>query len=66
VNLAGVEIILNMREKMAAMQAEMERFVAQLNTEWSRSLHPAAEPRTALVRVARPEAAPAAKKKSQK
>jgi MerR family transcriptional regulator, heat shock protein HspR len=26
VNLAGVEIILNMREKMSAMQSEFERF----------------------------------------
>ncbi len=28
VNLAGVEIILNMREKMSAMQQQMEHFVA--------------------------------------
>src|ERR671920_1406526 len=31
VNLAGVEIILNMREKMAAMQAQMEGFIGTLN-----------------------------------
>ncbi len=31
VNLAGVEIILNMREKMDAMQMEFERFVTYLN-----------------------------------
>ncbi|MER3429624.1 MAG: MerR family transcriptional regulator [Blastocatellia bacterium] len=30
VNLAGVEIILNMREKMAEMQREFERFVQYL------------------------------------
>lgn len=30
VNLAGVEIILNMREKMAAMQSEFERFFEHL------------------------------------
>src|SRR5690349_18407533 len=36
VNLAGVEIILNMREKMAAMQQQIEEFVAQLNTEISK------------------------------
>ena len=30
VNLAGVEIILNMREKMDAMQSEFERFFAFL------------------------------------
>lgn len=33
VNLAGVEIILNMREKMEAMQRQIEEFVATLNTE---------------------------------
>jgi len=31
VNLAGVEIILNMREKMEAMQQQVEQFVATLN-----------------------------------
>ncbi|MFN7938809.1 MAG: helix-turn-helix transcriptional regulator [Bryobacteraceae bacterium] len=33
VNLAGVEIILNMRDKMAAMQAQIEEFVTRLNVE---------------------------------
>src|SRR3954465_2915379 len=33
VNLAGVEIILNMRAKMAAMQAQIEQFVQSLNYE---------------------------------
>src|SRR4051794_6418730 len=33
VNLAGVEIILNMREKMEAMQRQIEEFVSQLNRE---------------------------------
>jgi MerR family transcriptional regulator, heat shock protein HspR len=33
VNLAGVEIILNMREKMEAMQRQIEEFVRTLNTE---------------------------------
>ncbi|MEJ7713770.1 MAG: helix-turn-helix transcriptional regulator [Pyrinomonadaceae bacterium] len=32
VNLAGVEIILNMREKMNAMQREFERFFSYLQT----------------------------------
>ncbi len=35
VNLAGVEIILNMREKMEAMQKQMEGFVQTLNQELS-------------------------------
>ncbi|MBV8819928.1 MAG: helix-turn-helix transcriptional regulator [Acidobacteriaceae bacterium] len=33
VNLAGVEIILNMREKMEAMQQQIEQFVSTLNEE---------------------------------
>lgn len=32
VNLAGVEIILNMREKMNQMQGEFERFIQYLQT----------------------------------
>jgi len=35
VNLAGVEIILNMREKMSAMQRQMEQFVSAMNQEMS-------------------------------
>lgn len=35
VNLAGVEIILNMREKMEAMQRQIEEFVSSLNSEFS-------------------------------
>jgi MerR family transcriptional regulator/heat shock protein HspR len=33
VNLAGVEIILNMREKMDQMQLQIQEFVASLNRE---------------------------------
>jgi MerR family transcriptional regulator, heat shock protein HspR len=33
VNLAGVEIILNMREKMELMQTQMQEFVETLNRE---------------------------------
>src|SRR6478609_5632251 len=33
VNLAGVEIILNMREKMEEMQRQMESFVRELNSQ---------------------------------
>src|SRR5437763_9688036 len=35
VNLAGVEIILNMREKMEAMQRQMTEFIQSLNQEFS-------------------------------
>jgi MerR family transcriptional regulator, heat shock protein HspR len=38
VNLAGVEIILNMREKMEAMQRQIESFVANLNKEISQHM----------------------------
>jgi MerR family transcriptional regulator/heat shock protein HspR len=41
VNLAGVEIILNMREKMAEMQHQMEEFVRQLNAELAHRARPA-------------------------
>jgi MerR family transcriptional regulator/heat shock protein HspR len=42
VNLAGVEIILNMRAKMSEMQAQIQEFVATLNRELvSRSARPA-------------------------
>lgn len=58
VNLAGVEIILNMREKMAAMQTQIEQFVASLNVEFSRNLRSVEpEPGTMLMRVAKPEQA---------
>lgn len=40
VNLAGVEIILNMREKMAEMQRQIEQFVTSLNTEISQRNRP--------------------------
>jgi len=33
VNLAGVEIILNMREKMGDMQSQIQEFIATLNRE---------------------------------
>jgi MerR family transcriptional regulator/heat shock protein HspR len=44
VNLAGVEIILNMREKMSEMQHQIEEFVSSLNTEiTSQRTRPAAQ-----------------------
>jgi MerR family transcriptional regulator, heat shock protein HspR len=42
VNLAGVEIVLNMREKMAEMQRQIEEFVSSLNTEITHRARPAA------------------------
>src|SRR5215471_9992958 len=63
VNLAGVEIILNMREKMGEMQAQIQEFIATLNRELvSRTGRPAQpDSRTDLIPVvnARPPAAAA-------
>ena len=64
VNLAGVEIILNMREKMGEMQAQIQEFVATLNRELvARTARPAgADSRTCLIPVidAQPPGRPAA------
>jgi len=44
VNLAGVEIILNMREKMGEMQAQIQEFIATLNKELAARSSPSPEP----------------------
>jgi MerR family transcriptional regulator, heat shock protein HspR len=41
VNLAGIEIILNMREKMAEMQHQMEAFTSFVQQELARGLRSA-------------------------
>ena len=52
VNLAGVEIILNMREKMGEMQSQIQAFIASLNTELaSRTARPAPHESNSLIRV---------------
>src|SRR5579871_9740 len=59
VNLAGVEIILNMREKMGEMQAQIQEFVATLNRELVARSNPQPPPsRNTLIPVinARPPA----------
>jgi MerR family transcriptional regulator/heat shock protein HspR len=54
VNLAGVEIILNMRAKMEAMQKQMEEFVVTLNRELaSRVSQHEAGPSTSLIPLVR-------------
>ena len=57
VNLAGIEIILNMREKMAEMQHQMETFTAFVQQELSRGLRAVTgrPPNNALVRVPSPK-----------
>jgi MerR family transcriptional regulator, heat shock protein HspR len=56
VNLAGVEIILNMREKMDAMQHEFERFFSYLQShaeEFSHLVEPPPPEAGALVPTSR-------------
>jgi MerR family transcriptional regulator/heat shock protein HspR len=45
VNLAGVEIILNMREKMGEMQSQIHQFISSLNSELAARNSPAGESR---------------------
>ena len=53
VNLAGVELILNMREKMSDMQEQIQEFVATLNRELAahNGRPPAADVHNSLVPV---------------
>jgi MerR family transcriptional regulator/heat shock protein HspR len=54
VNLAGIEIILNMREKMAEMQRQMEAFTHFVQQELTRGLGSTQQqkaPRHALMRL---------------
>ncbi len=53
VNLAGVEVILSMREKMEQMQREMEETVSRLRGELAREMRRREEMRNALVPVRR-------------
>ena len=68
VNLAGVEIILNMREKMDSMQREFERFFDYLQNhaeEFSNFTEPPPEA-GALVRVSRVIRVPAKRRSAAK
>ncbi len=52
VNLAGVEIILNMREKMSAMQRQIGEFIETLNREVAAHFRPPEVPqKTSLIPV---------------
>ena len=62
VNLAGVEIILNMRERMGEMQRQIEEFVSSLNAEMSHRGRPFAAPQSSnslipVIEVRRPKKA---------
>ena len=49
VNLAGIEIILNMRDKMAEMQSQMEAFIRFVRSEVARNFN-APDPRAVAQR----------------
>ena len=51
VNLAGVEIILNMREKMEEMQRQIEEFVSTLNSELAAHVRVPEQERNSLIPV---------------
>jgi len=53
INLAGVEVILSMREKMDRMQQEMEATIRRLRDELAREITRQSEARNALVPVRR-------------
>ena len=59
VNLAGIEIILNMREKIAEMQRQMEEFTHFVQQELARSLSSVHDrvSRNAIVRINPPRSA---------
>jgi len=57
VSLAGIEVVLNMREKMAEMQRQMETFATFVQQELARGMRTVTQPaaRSALVRVPPPK-----------
>ena len=56
VNLAGIEVILNMREKMQQMERQMKDFVRLMQEEMTRGMTTLREraPSNAIVRVRQP------------
>ena len=53
VNLAGVEVVLSMREKMEEMQREMEETIGRLREELAKEIRRREEIKNALVPVTR-------------
>jgi MerR family transcriptional regulator/heat shock protein HspR len=65
VNLAGVEVILNMRKRMAEMQSEMSEFIRYVESELvNRSPETAEKIQHALVRVRPAPVVPVKRRKS--
>jgi MerR family transcriptional regulator, heat shock protein HspR len=57
VNLAGIDVILNMRDKMEQMQQEMEGFITYVRSELGRNLRSTEDARSrhAIMRTAPPK-----------
>jgi len=58
VNLAGIEVVLNMREKMIRMERQMEEFIHFIQEELGRRMPRSSErgSRNALLRIGPPRA----------
>ncbi len=65
VNLAGVEVILNMRDKMDAMQREIQRFLEHLRREVGERLANRVTDRFALVPLSQRQLFPRSPLRSQ-
>ena len=63
VNLAGVEVVLNMREKMEQMRKQMQEFVAMVQRELGQEPAVSSEMKNALVRFVPRAASPVPLKK---
>lgn len=63
VNLAGVEVVLNMRDKMEKMQVEMREFVAMVQRELTSQPAVSGEMKNALVRLVPRNTVPVSDKK---
>ena len=63
VNLAGVQVVLNMRERMEQMQKQMKEFVELVQRELTSRPLPSEEIQNALVRFVPPSVAPLRTKK---
>jgi MerR family transcriptional regulator/heat shock protein HspR len=61
VNIAGIAIILQMRERMEAMNLQMQDFVNYVRTEMLSRMQHAGEPSAAMVPLRRPMIVPADK-----
>jgi len=57
VNLAGIEIILNMRNKMEIMQEQFSRFIDELKKEFADKEHLLDETRNSIVKFTSPSVA---------